>query len=84
MWGILAPQPEIEPAASALESEVLTTGPPGKSQRHGISLAESLPGKKRSLSSSCWALLPSQGMRVSPRSPDSVQVSFLLIPFYRS
>jgi len=24
---------------------------------HGFSLAESLPGKKRSLSSSCWAQL---------------------------
>ena len=30
--GILAPQPEIEPAPPALEGEVLTTGPPGKSQ----------------------------------------------------
>ena len=30
--GILAPQPGIENAPSALEGEVLTTGPPGKSQ----------------------------------------------------
>ena len=30
--GILAPQPGIEPAPPALEGEVLTTGPPGKSQ----------------------------------------------------
>ena len=30
-WGILAPQPGIKPASSALEGEVLTTGPPGKS-----------------------------------------------------
>lgn len=29
---------------------------------HGFSLAESLPGKKRSLSSSYWAPLSSQGM----------------------
>ena len=29
--GILAPQPGIEPATPALEGEVLTTGPPGKS-----------------------------------------------------
>ena len=30
--GILAPRPGIEPAPSALEGEVLTTGSPGKSQ----------------------------------------------------
>ena len=29
--GILAPWPGIEPAPSALEGEVLTSGPPGKS-----------------------------------------------------
>ena len=29
--GILAPQPGIEPTHPALEGEVLTTGPPGKS-----------------------------------------------------
>ena len=29
--GILAPQPGIEPTPPALEGEVLTTGPPGKS-----------------------------------------------------
>ena len=29
--GILAPQPGIEPTASALEGKVLTTGPPVKS-----------------------------------------------------
>ena len=33
--GILAPWPKIEPAPSALEGEVLTTGPPGKSQEGG-------------------------------------------------
>ena len=32
-YGILAPQPGIEPAPPALEGEVLTTGPPGKSLR---------------------------------------------------
>ena len=32
----------------------------------GLSLAESLPGKKSSLSSSCWVLLLSQGMRAPP------------------
>ena len=30
-YGILALQPGIKPASSALEDEVLTTGPPGKS-----------------------------------------------------
>ena len=29
--GILAPPPGIEPSPPALEGEVLTTGPPGKS-----------------------------------------------------
>ena len=29
--GILIPQPGMEPTSPALESEVLTTGPPGKS-----------------------------------------------------
>ena len=29
--GILAPEPGMEPTPSALEGEVLTTGPPGKS-----------------------------------------------------
>ena len=29
--GILAPQPGIKPSPPALEGEVLTTGPPGKS-----------------------------------------------------
>ena len=32
----------------------------------GFSLAEPLPGKKRSLSSSCCALLSLQGMRAPP------------------
>ena len=31
--GILVPRPGIKPAPPALESEVLTTGPPGKSLR---------------------------------------------------
>ena len=30
-YGIIAPQPGIEPAPPALEGKVLTTGPPGKS-----------------------------------------------------
>ena len=30
-YGILAPRPGIKPAPSALEGEVLTTGPAGKS-----------------------------------------------------
>ena len=30
-WGILASWPRIEPAPPAMEGEVLTTGPPGKS-----------------------------------------------------
>ena len=36
-----------------------------KQRVHSFSLAESLPGKKRSLSPSCWVLLSLQGMRVS-------------------
>ena len=32
LCGILAPRPGVESAPSALEGEVLTTGPPGKSQ----------------------------------------------------
>ena len=32
-YGILAPRPGIEPSPPVLEGEVLTTGPPGKSQR---------------------------------------------------
>ena len=32
--GILAPRPGIEPAPPALEGEVLTNGPPGKSQEN--------------------------------------------------
>ena len=35
-YGILAPRPGIEPA---LEGEVLTTGPAGKSQGFAVSLA---------------------------------------------
>ena len=31
-YGILAPQPGIEPIPPALEGKVPTTGPPGKSQ----------------------------------------------------
>ena len=30
-YGILGPLPEVKPAPSALEGEVLTTGPPEKS-----------------------------------------------------
>ena len=39
---------------------------------HGLSLAEYLPRKKRSLSSSCWALLPSQGLRAPLSGPLSL------------
>ena len=34
-----------------------------KQRVHGFLLAETMPRKKRSLSSSSWALLPSQGVR---------------------
>ena len=37
-YGILAPPPGIEPAPLALEGEVLTPGPPGKSQNNPILL----------------------------------------------
>ena len=36
--GILAPWPGIKPSPSALEGEVLTTGPPGKSQGSATTL----------------------------------------------
>ena len=39
---ILAPQPGIEPAAPALEGEVLTTGLPGKSHMYLFELQFSL------------------------------------------
>ena len=39
--GILVPLPGIEPTSPALEGEVLTTGPPGKS--HYLSLNAALP-----------------------------------------
>ena len=47
----------------------------------GFSLVELLPGRKRSHSSSCWVLPPSQSMRTPlPRwSPHSIQLRFLLI-----
>ena len=35
-WGILVPQPGIEPAPPFIEGEVLTTGPQGKSQDTGL------------------------------------------------
>ena len=38
--GILAPWPGIKPTHPALESEVLTTGPPGKSQRQILDSGE--------------------------------------------
>ena len=37
--GILAPRPGIEPAPPALEGEVLTTGPPGKSADSVLSIS---------------------------------------------
>lgn len=37
-----------------------------KQTAHGLSLAESCPGRKRLLSSSCGALLSSQGVRAPP------------------
>ena len=38
----------------------------GKQKLHSVSLAKLLPGKKRGLSSSCWALLLSEGVRAPP------------------
>ena len=37
--GSFAPRPRIKPAPSALEGEVLTLGPPGKSLRHALERA---------------------------------------------
>ena len=42
-YGILAPRPGTEPAPSALEGEVLTTGPAGKSQVYGFSIGAYTP-----------------------------------------
>ena len=52
--GILAPQPRIEPAPPALEGEVLTTGPPGKSRVKNF--------KPSSLCISAMALEPAHEM----------------------
>ena len=38
-YGILAPRPGVEPAPPALEGEVLTTGPSGKSLINTSSLS---------------------------------------------
>ena len=79
-WGILAPKPEIEPALCIRRRSLnhwITREVPAPWHFTGSILA-----RKESLSSSYWALLPSKGMRVPPRLPDSVQVSFLFIPFY--
>ena len=47
-YGILVPRPGIEPAPSALEGEVLTTGPAGKSLhmnfRRAFSISKNLIG----------------------------------------
>ena len=40
--GILAPQPGIEPVPPALEGEVLSTGPPGRSQDHTVLITAAL------------------------------------------
>ena len=40
-YGILAPRPGIEPVPSALEGEVLTTGPAGKSPKFFLSRKQS-------------------------------------------
>ena len=32
-YGILAPRPGLKPAPPALEGEILTSGPPGKSKK---------------------------------------------------
>ena len=49
-----------------------------KQRVHGFSLAESLPGKKRSLPS-CWALLALQGMRAPPSGRPALLLRFLFI-----
>ena len=53
---ILAPWPRIEPALPALEGEVLTTGPPGKSQMFAVlSHCFGVFGSKNELT---WWLVP--------------------------
>ena len=47
-----------------------------KQRVRGFLLAESLPGKKRSLSFSCWALLSLQGVRAPPSGPPTL-IGFL-------
>ena len=51
-----------------------------KQRVHGFSLAESLPGKR--FSSSCWALLSSQGMRAPPSGLSLMELSVPLINLY--
>ena len=61
--GILAPPPGIEPVPPALEGEVLTTGPPGKSPAlDPFVVAKTVNNKKNHSVNSCefsfiWGLL---------------------------
>ena len=51
----------------------------------GFSLAESLPGKKSRLSSSCWVLLLSQGVRAPPSGLLTLfNSNFCLSHFYKA
>ena len=53
-----------------------------KQRVKGFSLAESLPGEKRSPSSSCWALLSLQGVRAPPTGlPTLFNCGFCLLIF---
>ena len=78
--GVLAPRPGIEPAPAALEGEVLTTGPPGKSPSFNF-LSVPTCGK---VSQPC-SLLPSCSVQIavmalcrqSPGSGCLILLSFL-------
>ena len=52
-WGIIVPQPGMEPTSPALEGRFLTTGPPGKSL-HILTLNGSLSFKNQCRLGSFW------------------------------
>ena len=66
-FGILAPQPGIEPAPPAPEGNVLTTGPPGKTLKLSSYMAKNFPEMVPVTPHSTGAL----SNNVSPLSPTS-------------
>ena len=60
--GILGPRPGIEPATPALESEVLTTGPPGKSQDPAINIIKTFLG----IMANSWTAINLEAVQSTP------------------